>query len=126
MPPIVVEGTHNTHWPPIASETAAAPSLTARNSSFNDGPSSATRSAEMTSFMGRVGAIGADRWFAAGNVAVAVIAVLAGVRAPPVFSPSIALPALAVAALLAASAAGLAARARWASLVTRIAGVALL
>src|SRR5689334_5535957 len=91
--PIVVEGAHNTRRPASGCAVAHGTGFVSPQFQFHRGPVSDRPSPEMTSrsFVARVGA---DRCFAAGNLAVAAIAVLAGVYAPPVFSPALAVPAV--------------------------------
>jgi hypothetical protein len=74
----------------------------------------------------RLKRLGVDRWVAVANVAVGATIALAALAALPIRSPSLAVPLFAVLALLTASAIGLAARARWADRVTRVAAIVLL
>jgi hypothetical protein len=70
--------------------------------------------------------LGAHHWFAIGNVAIALVIGLAVFCALPARSLWIDAPVMIVLALLLASSAGLVTRARWASRITRAAGLALL
>ena len=74
----------------------------------------------------RLKRLGAERWFAIGNVVVASIAGLTAFLVSPAPSLWITVPTVAVIALLVASAAGLALGTPWAFRVTRVAGVTLL